>query len=111
MIDYRRLRAPLLTLLVMVLVLLVDFPVSYAAVLAGFFWLRTLDIVPAIERKIHEVYPDFILHHELVRKAIPMAAYLILIISLKFIIVDIAMEQILHIPARDELAEFISKYS
>ncbi len=111
MFDYNKLRAPFLTVLVIALTILIDFPVSYAVVLILFFWLRTLDIIPMVERKIHDVYPGFINHHGLVRKAIPYAVYLILLISLKFIIIDIAMERILHIPARQELMDFVTRVS
>ncbi len=107
--DFNKLRAPLLTILVIALTVFMDFPLSYAVVLILFFWVRTLGITTMIEKKIHEVYPGFIDHHEIVRRAIPYAVYLVLLISLKFVIIDIVMEGILHIPARAELMEFVTR--
>jgi hypothetical protein len=109
MFDYNKLRAPILTVLVIVLTVFMDFPLSYAIVLILFFWIRTFGITEKIEKKIHDVYPGFIDHHELVRRAIPYAVYLLLLISLKFLVIDIVMERILHIPARQELMDFITK--
>ena len=100
-----------MSMIVLCLIVFMGFPISYGAVLIAFFWLRTLNISAAIERKIHEVYPGFIEHHELVRKAIPFIFYMALLLSLKFLIVDIALGQMLHIPARQELAEFVSRIS
>ena len=109
MFDFNKLRAPLLTVLVIALTIFMDFPVSYAVVLILFFWIRTFGIADRIEGKIHDIYPGFIDHHDLVRRAIPYAVYLVLLISLKFLVIDIVMERILHIPARQELMNFITK--
>ena len=110
-IDYRSLRAPVLSAIVVVLIIFMGFPLSYGAVLIGFFWLRTLNVASLIEKKIHEIYPDFINHHDVVRRAVPFIVYIALILSLKFIIIDVAMGLLLHIPARQELAEFVARLS
>lgn len=109
--DLRGLRAPFLSAVVIALIVFMQFPLSYGAVLIGFFWLRTLNIASVIEKKIHEIYPDFINHHDVVRKAVPFIVYIALILSLKFLIVDVAMGLVLHIPARQDLAEFIARVS
>jgi hypothetical protein len=109
--NYHILRAVVLSLIVIALTLTIDFPVSYALVLILFFGIRAFNITAIIENKIKEVYPDFISHHKWVQRAIPFIIYITLLISLKFLLVDMFMVQILHIPVRAQLDEFVASYS
>lgn len=109
--DYPILRAVVLSLIVIALTLTIDFPVSYALVLILFFGIRAFNVTAIIEKKVKEVYPDFISHHPWIQRAIPFVIYIALLIALKFMIIDIFMVQILHIPVRAQLDEFVTSYS
>lgn len=109
--NYHILRAVVLSLIVIVLTLTINFPVSYALILILFFGIRAFNITAIIEKKIKEIYPDFILHHNWVQRAIPFIIYLALLVAIKFMIIDIFMIQVLHIPVRAQLDEFVTSYS
>jgi len=109
--NYHILRAVVLSLIVIALTLAIDFPVSYAIVLILFFGIRAFDITAIIENKIREVYPGFISHHKWVQRAIPFILYIALLVVLKFMIIDVFMVNVLHIPVRAQLDEFVASNS
>lgn len=104
---YRKYAPPVLTAFIIALIAFSGFPASYGLIIIGFVWIRRLDIQGALERKIIRAYPAFESHHPFVQKAIPFVFYVILLISLKFIIVDIAIEGLLNIPVREEFQSFV----
>ena len=109
--NYHILRAVVLSLIVIALTLTINFPVSYALVLILFFGIRAFNVTAIIEKKIKEIYPDFISHHKWVQRVIPFVIYIALLMALKFMIIDIFMIHVLHIPVRAQLDEFIAVYS
>lgn len=104
----RVLKAALFTTLTIVLVLAIDFPIYYAIILIAFFWIRVFPFTKFIDKKLSESHSIYRTSHPLMRKAVPYVIYIAFIIILKILVIDIIMPEILHIPVRDQLYEFLN---
>ena len=101
-------RASIFTVLTIFLILAFNFPIYYAIILIAFFWVKVLPFTKFIDKKLTELHSAYGTSSPLVRKAVPYAIYFAFIIILKILVVDIFMSEILQLPVREQLYEFLN---
>jgi len=84
-------------------------PVTLVLILEILLLIKLLPVRQLIEGKIIGRYPQYSSLNVWIRRIILFAVYVLLYTILKFIIVNVIMMSILHIPVEEQIYDFINK--
>jgi len=84
-----------------------NFPISLIIVFEVLLVAKTLPITEFIKKKIIEYFPRYQSFNIWMRRLILLIVWFLIYAALKFIIIDIFMMQILHIPVEQQIYEFM----
>ena len=98
-------------IIVYILYLQMDMPITLVLVLEILLLIKVLPVTKFVEKAFVKVYPKYVGLSIWAKRLLLFAFFILLYVILKFLIVNVIMIEILNIPVEEQINEFINRYA